>query len=274
VTYSFGHAMCVVPTSDAGAVAYRHLGFTVHVGGRHTIGTQNSVVPLQRGYLEVLSIYDEASARRSPRRRAIVEYIEREAGGLIGFALRTDTMEADVERLTDAGLAYGGPVGAERTTPGGTVLKWRVLRPTPQPCPALMPILVTGDASTPPFAGNPNTIAAAGGISVVSHDPQQLIDSYRVLLDGDPAGEKSRDDLGAVATVFEVDGFAIEILRPTGPGIATRTLDRQGAGPVELHLLADDLDAVAGPLGLAVSQNAVAIPPVLGLGLRILVTPT
>lgn len=263
--------MCVVPTSSAGHVAYRRLGFTVEDGGRHAIGTASSVVPLERGYLEIISIWDEEGARRSPRRRAIADYIEREAGGLIGFGLRTETIGEDVERLTDAGLAYGGPVGARRVTPNGTALSWQVLRPTPQPCPALMPILVTGDRAAAPFTGHPNTVTAVTAISVVSDDPDQLVGSYQVLLDAEPVAE-DRPALGARASVFEADGLRVEVLTPSGPGVAERTLARQGPGPVQLELRADDLHALADPIGLDPSHGSLLIPPTLGCGVRMLVT--
>jgi len=271
LSYIFSHAMCAVPSLEAGNMAYEHLGFRVHVGGRHAIATQSCVVPLARGYLELISIYDEAAARSSPRRAKILDFITREGGGLIGFALRTDTMEADLERLHDFGLPYGGPVEAARTTPEGPILRWQVLRPTPQPCPAVLPILVAGDVATPSFSGNANTIVSAAGISLVSAEPARLVDDYRILLESEPVDQQARPGVDAVATVFDAGGFAIEVLEPTREGVAQRTLDRFGSAPVELQFVAEELDALAGEVGLSVCRDEVVIPPVLAAGVRMTV---
>jgi len=271
MSYTFDHAMCAVTTLRAGAVVYGNLGFTPDEGGRHTVGTQNSVVPLERGYLELLSVYDDASARKSPRHRLICEYLDREGGGLIGFALRTDTITADAERLSGSGLSFEGPVQAERVRPDGEVLTWQVLRVTPQPCPAVLPMLVAGDQSAPDFEGNRNAVTRCVGIALVTAAGGELVKTYQALLGLESSGSRERPGIAANATVFDIDGFSIEILEPSGPGPTKQALDRYGDSPFELSFRAGSLAPIESLLGLSAARGQVVIPAEMSLGVRMVV---
>lgn len=274
MTFTFRNAICAVPTLAVGGRGYAHLGFSVQAGGKHTIGTQNSIVHLRNGYFELVSVHDPVGAQNSPRRKAIMDFIEREGGGLIGFTLRTDSMANDIERLCERELCYGGPVVAERTTDDGTVYTWKVLRPVPQPCPALMPVVIVGEDPPAESTEHANTVSDIGGVAIATNDPQRMISDYAILLDRAPVDEVRRDDLGARATVFDVSGFRIEILEAVGSGLAQEVLARYGPRPVELQLTAKDLNEVAEYLGLAVRDDEVVVPPILGVGMRMRLTST
>jgi len=262
--------MCVVPTSTAGHVAYRHLGFTIEDGGRHTIGTASTVVPLERGYLEVISIWDNDGGRRSPRRRAIADYIEREAGGLIGFGLRPETIGEDIERLSGAGLAYGdrwAALVASRRRARHLAGKCcgRLLNHAPRSCRSWSP--VTGAPRRSPVT---NTVTVTA-ISVVSDDPDQLVGSCQVLPDAEPVAE-DRPDLGArERQSSNRTGSGSRCSRHRDPELRS-TLARQGPGPVHLELRANDLHALADPIGLDPSPGSVLIPQTLDCGVRMLIT--
>jgi hypothetical protein len=268
VSFNFSHVMCVVPTLRAGDSAYANMGFDVQ---RYEAGA-NSEVHLEQGHIEIVSNYVEAVAARSPRHRAVVDYIAREGGGLIGFALTSDALEEDIERLNEQGLAFGGPFEAKRPRPDGDFTPLRVLRPAPQPCPAVLPSLVAGQVTTTLARFHPNTVTRAHGISIVSGDAAHLVKTYCTLLGKDPDRVADRPHLGAQASVFDLDNFNIEILEVKVVGVAARTLARQGAGPVELQLIATDVGRVAEPLGLDIVNDSVVIPPTMGCGVRMLIT--
>jgi glyoxalase-like protein len=274
VTFTFRNLVCAVPSFNAGNVGYERLGFgvDVNVGGFHTIGTRNALAYAQNGYMELLSMWDIGGARNSPRRRAILEYIEREAGGLIGLALHTDDLDHDIERLEDAGLCYGGPVRAQRKLDDGTIFTWQVLRPVPQPCPAVMPVLISGQDPEPANRRNPNTVQRFAGISIVTSEPDRLLADYATLLGSGPVTQRSRDDLGASAMVFSVGGFSIEILEVSREGAAAQALARFGPGPVELHLEAGNVASMADMTGLELADGQLVIPRILGMGIRMRVT--
>ena len=272
MSYTFRNAICAVPTLAAGDLGYARAGFSVRPGGKHTIGTQNSIVHLDNGYFELVSIYDRTGASSSPRRKAIMDFIDREAGGLIGFTLRTDSMSDDIERLADLGLCYGGPVGAERTTADGTVYSWRVMRPVPQPCPALLPVLISGDDPPADITGNPNTVNGVKAVAIAAADPTQMIADYSVLLDTPPVDEYARPDLGAYSTAFDVSGFRIEVLRRDGDGPLDRILTHYGSRPVEIHVTAANLSSAAASFGLQARNGQIIVPPILGVGLRMVIS--
>jgi hypothetical protein len=68
-------------------------------GGRHDgLGTHNRVIPLGRGYVEVLAIADAQEAAGSALGRAVAARIEAAGDGLIGWAVAVDDIAAEAER--------------------------------------------------------------------------------------------------------------------------------------------------------------------------------
>src|SRR3954447_21944915 len=71
----------IYATRDLDAAAARiesELGLIARGGGRHDgLGTHNRIVPLGRGYLELLAIADPDDAARSPLARAVPARIEK-----------------------------------------------------------------------------------------------------------------------------------------------------------------------------------------------------
>jgi hypothetical protein len=92
-------------------------------GGKHPgLGTANRIVPLGSSYLELLTVVDEAEARRTHRGQELIEAIM--AGDrLLDWAIRVDDID-ELSRRT--GLV---PEPGSRITPDGKQLGWRTLRP-------------------------------------------------------------------------------------------------------------------------------------------------
>ena len=75
------------------------LGRPAAGGGRHDgLGTHNRVIPLGRGYVEVLAIADAQEAAESALGRAVADRIEAGGDGLIGWAVAVGDVAAEAER--------------------------------------------------------------------------------------------------------------------------------------------------------------------------------
>lgn len=120
------HVVIAVRDLDEATARYRALGFHARPGGRHTgRGTHNAIIRFGADYLELISVYDEAEARKAGR-VALVNYL-REREGLVAYALATDDIEGEARRLSAAGLPVDGPFAMERLRPDVSRLSWRLV---------------------------------------------------------------------------------------------------------------------------------------------------
>jgi len=90
-------------------------------GGRHPgWGTGNRIVPLGDAYVELLAIVEESEAAVSTFGRSVADALAGGSQQLLGWAVRTDGLDAVAERL-------GLDVHAKsRARPDGSVLRWRL----------------------------------------------------------------------------------------------------------------------------------------------------
>lgn len=139
------HLVIAVPDPDAAATELeRIVGLRASGGGRHeTLGTFNRLVWLGDTYLELIGVWDEPLATVSwigaPTVRALAA-----GGGLATYALATDDLAAEVERLREHGASLEGPRAGERRRPDGSVVRWSLAVP-PQLGPADPPFLIEHD---------------------------------------------------------------------------------------------------------------------------------
>lgn len=93
----------IYATQDLDAAAARiegELGLKAAGGGRHDgLGTHNRIVPLGRGYLELLAIADRAEAEGSELGRAVQRQIEEVGEGLLGWAVAVEDVAPHADRL-------------------------------------------------------------------------------------------------------------------------------------------------------------------------------
>ena len=76
------------------------LGLTARAGGRHEgLGTHNRIVPLGRGYLELLAVADPEEAARSVFGRGLLARLARDGDGLLGWVVAVDDIDAVARRL-------------------------------------------------------------------------------------------------------------------------------------------------------------------------------
>ena len=88
---------------DAAGRIERELGLVSLPGGRHEgLGTQNRIVPLGGGYLELLGVADLHEAAASDFGRGLLNRLERAGDGLLGWVVAVDDAAAVARRLGTA----------------------------------------------------------------------------------------------------------------------------------------------------------------------------
>jgi glyoxalase-like protein len=95
------HVILAASDLDSGAARLEaELGLVAAGGGRHDgLGTQNRIVPLGGGYLEILAIADADEAAASPLGRALSARIDAAGDGLMGWAVVVDDVAPVAARL-------------------------------------------------------------------------------------------------------------------------------------------------------------------------------
>jgi len=118
----------LMPVADLGDGArrlYDRFGLQGIPGGRHPkVGTANFIVPLGRQYLELIAIVDPQEAARSRLGRRVARALK-EGRTFVGWALRTQDLDAVRAKLQGAGWDVPALVDGSRKRPDGQVLRWR-----------------------------------------------------------------------------------------------------------------------------------------------------
>ena len=124
MTLHFDHAIIAVHDLDAATQDYRALGFTVMPGGVHANrATRNALIAFPDGtYLELLA------ATGDPPLPDLIDFSVLLQGGegLVGYALRSNDLEADIARLRARGFAVGEIVPGERRRTDGMMVRWKL----------------------------------------------------------------------------------------------------------------------------------------------------
>ncbi len=123
------HLVIAVRSVEAAAeILERDLGLAVTGGGRHeAMGTHNRLAFLGDTYVELIGVFDVALVRSSTSfavGNAALAHLETRGEGLATYALATDDVARDVERLRAAGSPINEPVAGSRVRPDGEVVRW------------------------------------------------------------------------------------------------------------------------------------------------------
>lgn len=120
----FDHAVIAVHDLDAAMQDYRDLGFTVLRGGVHANrATHNALVVFTDGtYLELLARTGETPVPAAIDFSRLLDRGE----GLVGFALRTEDIEAESARVTANGFKVGDVIPMARRREDGRVVQGKL----------------------------------------------------------------------------------------------------------------------------------------------------
>ena len=147
----------VFATADLGGAVDRltaALGIAPVAGGRHDgRGTRNYLLGLGGGsYLEVIGPDLDQSEPAEPRPFGVDNLTE---DRLVGWAARTDEIEAVCERARASGYDPGRVLPMQRTTPTGDVLRWTLTYSAPRGQVGTLPFLIDWGTTTHPAITSP-----------------------------------------------------------------------------------------------------------------------
>lgn len=275
----FDHLVIAVSDLDRAIDSYRSLGFEVFPGGRHEHrGTHNALIRFGGlDYVELLGVYDREKAMESGLNgRTLAEFVADRDGGLVGHCYATDDIEAEARRAREAGVEMVGPFEMRRARPDGRALTWRLTVPVDVPWRRRWPFIIQWDdpdeerLAIEGVGTHENGASAVAGVSVAVRDLDEATKLYSVLFGSEPQSTDEVPDLAAARASFEVRGFGVDLLAPTGDGPVREALERDGEGPFEARIRVEDLaSARALVAGAEEDGGGLRVPPDRALGARI-----
>lgn len=118
------HVVIAVHDLDAAIQDYRAIGFTVVQGGIHANhATHNALITFSdETYLELLAPTGETPLS------GVIDFsvLLKNGEGFVGFALRSDDLDADTARLRASGFAVGDIIPGERQRTDGAIIQWKL----------------------------------------------------------------------------------------------------------------------------------------------------
>jgi catechol 2,3-dioxygenase-like lactoylglutathione lyase family enzyme len=284
VAYRFDHLVIAVRDLGAAIAGYHDLGFDVRLGGRHTgRGTENAIIRFGLDYLELIAVYDEAEAEQAGR-GALVEFLRRQEGGLVAYALATDDIEATAVSLRHNGLESSGPFPMERLRPDGSRLCWRLLVPGREAYRRPWPFFIQWDQEdSERLVGeapgtHPNGSCRVEEVGVVAANLAAGVDLYGRQLGLRLAG-RARPEFGAARAVFLLGDVRIVLHAPhrvrsrrgrrPARGLVTNTLTAVGEGPFQVVLGVTRLEDARSWL----EEHGVALEPATDIPDGLIIDP-
>ena len=135
-----------------------------------------------------------------------------------------------------------------RARPDGSTLEWRLAVPFDVPWRRRWPFVIQWDdpdEDRPATEGSAheNGATSVAGVSVAVRDLDEATSLYSVLFGTAPHRKDEVPELAASRVGFEVDGFALDLLAPTGDGPVEEALQRDSEGPFGARIAVGDLVA-------------------------------
>jgi catechol 2,3-dioxygenase-like lactoylglutathione lyase family enzyme len=247
------HIVIAVRDLAAASEDYARLGFTVTPGGEHTGGaTHNALISFADG------AYFELIAFREPNRPQEHKWWARFAKGegTVDFALRSESLDFEGDRLKQAGIEIDGPHDGGRVRPDGQRIAWRNLglAATGTALPFMIEDVTTRDLRVPTGAATEHDLGVAGiaGLILPVADLDQATGPYQTVLDR--PGESSTSTVDGVrrARRFRFGSQWIELAEAdAGAADLQRHIAERGAGPYEIVLAGAGKNGERLPLDLA-----------------------
>lgn len=244
------HIVIAVRDLAAASDDYAALGFTVTPGGEHTGGaTHNALISFADG------AYFELIAFKEPDRPQDHKWWARQAKGegTVDFALRSESVDFEGDRLKQAGIDVDGPQDGGRLRPDGQHIAWRNLglAASGVPLPFMIEDVTTRDLRVPTGAATEHEFGVTGvaGLILLVEDLDRATPLYETLLD--TSGEPSDSTIPGVrrARRFRFGSQWIELAEgDPSAGDLIRHIQERGAAPYETVLATSGANAEPLPL--------------------------
>lgn len=247
----FDHVIIAARDLDAATQLYtERIGLEATFGGRHTgRGTHNAIIRFGLDYLELLSVVDEDELRAAPAKRVrLLDFLERQMGGLLAYCLATDNIDALANSFQAAGLEALGPFDMERTRPDGLTLKWRLLIPGGsayrQPWPFFIQWGMDDEERLGHEVPGSHPLGATGvtGVAITTSDLKAARHLYSEQLQMTLVFEDTLAALAATRLRYCLGTCTIDLLVPTGNGPIQNELDNSGQGVYAITLAVESLE--------------------------------
>lgn len=245
------HIVIAVPDLEAATRSYQGLGFTVVPGGRHPVGTYNSLISLADGsYIELISFYQDNPAHRwwGPLQTG---------GGLVDFCMQTNDLAGDTLKLRNAGVHIDDPVPWSRTRPDGYQLKW-LLSLAREGHRGVAPFLIQDETPrgerVPKDTRHKNEAIGIGTVTVAVEDLLAVASWYERVL-GYNGELVKREELKAEAIRFRIGPHIFDFVKPVGEkSPLTAWLKQRGPSPFSATLRTSS--GKLGPLNKTLTHGA------------------
>jgi catechol 2,3-dioxygenase-like lactoylglutathione lyase family enzyme len=276
----FDHAVVAVRDLGAAVETYRRLGFHCVSGGRHIgRGTENAIIRFGLDYVELISVHDEKLGRSAGRNVLdLIDYLDAHPGGGLGFAIAVadlDTLASTWSPDLPVGL---GPFSMERVRPDGQRLSWRLFVPGGTAWRRPWPFFIDWDTPTEERLAmdgsphHPNGASSVAGIGVVLREVppalQLFVRDLGLTIEHESMEEPS---VGAWRTRLRLNDFYIDLLQPSGAGLALNALQREGEGLFQIDLNVPDLRRATAQLDEVIaSERSALVSPSAACGIRLM----
>jgi catechol 2,3-dioxygenase-like lactoylglutathione lyase family enzyme len=282
----FDHAVLPVRDLDGALALWRdRLGFDARYGGRHAGGTHNGIVRFGTDYVELISVLDREAvlAGGIADTAAVVDLLDRQEGGLLGYIVATDDADAAAERFRRLGLSeMVGPFAMERRRPDGRLLEWRLLSPRRQAWGTPWTMLIEWempDAERLTWeepGSHPNGAREITAIAVAIGDLDAGARFYERELGLAPVERADEPELGARRVSYRIGGDAggeggvrIDLLAPTSAGPIAAAVEAGHEHAWQLTIGVSDLEAARQLL----AGRGVVVGPAPGTPRGLLIDP-
>jgi hypothetical protein len=168
-----------------------------------------------------------------------------------------------------------------RERPDGRALTWRLLVPVDVPWRRRWPFFIQWDdpdeerLSVEGVGAHPNGARAVTGVAVAVRDIEEAVSLYSILFDAKPLGRGEIGDLAAERVTFDIRGFTIDLLSPSGDESVRQALESDGEGPLEVTIEVADPEAAVEALAHAgiepgeTRERTVRVPSGAAFGARL-----
>jgi catechol 2,3-dioxygenase-like lactoylglutathione lyase family enzyme len=225
------HVVIVVKNLSQTIRDYEQLGFTVIIGGEHAHrGSHNALILFQDGsYVELIAF------RHEPRVKDNCWWDFLQTGeGLVDYALLSDNLAAELERLRARGLNVTDPMDGGRARPDGIRVAWRIGRVDGGEAghlPFLIDDATDRELRVPigDTAVHPNGVIGIERVTVAVPSVAVASPIYQTLL----------SDAGTTdaAAEFSAGRHVIQLADPQAPDHdIARFIARRGSGPYRVTL--------------------------------------
>jgi Glyoxalase-like domain len=168
----------------------------------------------------------------------------------------------------------------KREKPDGRELTWRLLVPEDIPWRRRWPFFIEWDdpdevrLAVEGVGNHANGARSVSSVGVAVRDLEEAVGLYSVLFEVEPFRRDEVTDLAAARASFDVRGFTIDLLSPTGHGPVREALESAGEGPFEVSIGVEDLTVARQAMGAAEStgQDELRPPTEATLGARLVLT--